>query len=143
MTSNNKVDARALPPPGRARPTLARPFAPPRTPIEEQVAAIWAEVLDLERVGMHDSFFELGGNSLLVTDIISRIVDTCRVALPIGTLLAAPTVAEMALAITQAHAGEVGQEQIAEMLTELERLLPREPRGDSPRRAGHTPIAGS
>lgn len=134
LTPNNKVDVRALPPPGRARPTLAHDFAPPRTPIEEKVAAIWAEVLDLDSVGIHDDFFDLGGDSLLVTQIISRIVGSFRAAIPLEALLAAPTVADMAFAITLAHTSEIGQEQITDMLSELQRLIAREPNGASPRR---------
>ena len=62
-TVTGKVDRRALPPPSPARPALDTAFAAPRTPIEEILVGIWAEVLGLDAVGIHDRFFELGGNS--------------------------------------------------------------------------------
>ena len=58
LTPNGKVDRRALPAPDRAQPELESTFVAPRTPVEEVLAGIWAEVLGLERVGVHDNFFD-------------------------------------------------------------------------------------
>lgn len=66
---NGKIDRRALPQPDQV---AAREWTAPRTPTESQLAAVWAEVLGLERVGVHDNFFELGGDSILSLQVISR-----------------------------------------------------------------------
>jgi non-ribosomal peptide synthase protein (TIGR01720 family) len=72
LTANGKLDTRALPAPDESRPELERGYVAPRTPAEEQLAAIWAELLHLEQVGIHDNFFELGGDSLLLMHAVSR-----------------------------------------------------------------------
>jgi acyl-coenzyme A synthetase/AMP-(fatty) acid ligase len=64
LTPNGKVDRRALPEPDWARPTLATTFLAPSRPLEQAIAAIWREVLNVERVGLYDNFFDLGGHSL-------------------------------------------------------------------------------
>jgi amino acid adenylation domain-containing protein/non-ribosomal peptide synthase protein (TIGR01720 family) len=69
---SGKIDRRALPAPEGERPELEAFFVAPRTRIEETLAEIWAEVLGLERVGVHDSFFELGGDSILSVQLVAR-----------------------------------------------------------------------
>ena len=72
LTSNGKVDRKALPAPDGTRPRLYAEYVAPRTPVEEAVTGIWAEVLGVDRVGIHDNFFELGGDSILSIQVISR-----------------------------------------------------------------------
>ena len=98
LTPTGKVDRRALPSP-ELRPELELTFVPPRTPIEQILASIWACVLGIEQVGVHDNFFELGGHSLLATQVISRVRDTMSVELPLRSLFEAPTIAEFALRV--------------------------------------------
>jgi len=71
----------------------------PRTPIEELVASVLAELLGRDRIGIHDDFFDLGGHSLLATQATSRIREACRIELPIRTFFMAPTVAGLAAEI--------------------------------------------
>jgi amino acid adenylation domain-containing protein/non-ribosomal peptide synthase protein (TIGR01720 family) len=71
LTANGKLDRRALPAP-EGRPTLDGAYVPPRTPVEETLARIWADVLGVERVGVHDNFFDLGGDSILSLRVVSR-----------------------------------------------------------------------
>ena len=73
LSPNGKVDRKHLPAPDYVRPELSRAYRGARTPAEEVMAGIWAEVLKLDQVGIEDDFFELGGHSLLATQVVSRI----------------------------------------------------------------------
>ena len=103
LLSNGKIDQRALPAPDRTRPELDKIFVAPRTPTEELLAEIWAQVLDLERVGIHDNFFDLGGHSLLATQAVSRMRDAFQVDIPLRRLFEVPTVAGLAESIEAAR----------------------------------------
>ncbi|MEW9701478.1 amino acid adenylation domain-containing protein [Paenibacillus sp. SI8] len=72
LTPNGKIDRRALPEPDRNRIAVDKPFSAPRTPVEETLAQIWAEVLNLEQIGVHDNFFESGGDSILAIRLIAK-----------------------------------------------------------------------
>jgi amino acid adenylation domain-containing protein len=98
LTPNGKIDRRALPEPNSE---LRDKYVAPRTPIEEILALIWQEVLKVELVGRHDNFFELGGHSLLGTQFISRVRSRLKVEIPLRSLFAAPTIAELAALIQQ------------------------------------------
>ncbi|WP_457652925.1 amino acid adenylation domain-containing protein [Rhodocaloribacter sp.] len=108
QTPNGKTDRRALPAPGRARPDLGAPYAPPRSPAEAALAEIWAETLGLDRVGIHDRFLDLGGDSLRAIEILSRVLNAFHVELPLRSLFDAPTVAEMAAMLGRRRAPEDG-----------------------------------
>jgi amino acid adenylation domain-containing protein/non-ribosomal peptide synthase protein (TIGR01720 family) len=71
-TPSGKVDRLALPAPDELGGNGRRSYAPPRAPVEEKLVAIWAEILGVERVGVHDSFFELGGDSILSIQVVAR-----------------------------------------------------------------------
>ncbi|HEX6371569.1 MAG TPA: amino acid adenylation domain-containing protein [Longimicrobium sp.] len=94
LTPNGKIDKKALPAPEFAG--AAEAYVSPRTPTEEVVAGIWAEVLRVERVGSRDSFFALGGHSLMATRVVSRVRQLFGVELPLRALFEGPTVAELA-----------------------------------------------
>lgn len=119
LTISQKVDRRALPDPGRERPPLAEPYVAPRTPIESTLAQIWAAVLGLEEVGIHDNFLDLGGNSLLASQVVTRAIDTLRVDVSLAAIFAAPTVEAMALAVTEAMVAEASDETIGRLLAEI------------------------
>ncbi|MCC3587269.1 non-ribosomal peptide synthetase [Microcoleus sp. PH2017_30_WIL_O_A] len=96
LTPNGKIDRQKLLAPAIKIPELGQDYVAPQTPVEDVVAGIWAEVLGLERVGIRDNFLELGGHSLVVTQIATRIRDTFQVELPLRTLFESATVADLA-----------------------------------------------
>ena len=99
LTANGKVDRRRLPEPDGVRPELAQEYVAPTTAVEKSLAEIWAEVLELERVGVNDNFFDLGGHSLLVTQVISRLRETLQIELKLNEFFEAPTVSGLAQVI--------------------------------------------
>jgi amino acid adenylation domain-containing protein len=94
-TPNKKIDRKALSLPANDRNEQRTSFDPPRSEIEEAVAAIWAEALGLNEVGRNENFFELGGNSLSACGVVLSIQHTCNVDLPLQTIFRAPTVAAL------------------------------------------------
>jgi acyl carrier protein len=92
---------------GEGQAVAAADFVAPRTPGEEVLAEIWAQVLGLERVGVHDSFFGLGGDSMLATQLVSRVREVMQVELSLSGFFETPTVANMALAIEEILIDEV------------------------------------
>jgi thioesterase domain-containing protein/acyl carrier protein len=95
MTVHGKIDRRALPAPDPARPELGTGYEAPQSALEEQLAEIWAEVLGLERVGIHDNFFELGGHSLLAMRLLAAVERAFPVRLPLVTVFRHPTIAQL------------------------------------------------
>jgi amino acid adenylation domain-containing protein len=122
LTSTGKVDRRALPEPGSTRPEINTPYVPPRTALEQELAAIWAEVLSLDRVGALDSFFDLGGHSLAATRIVSQVIKRFRLELPLQSLFQSPTIAEMAAVITEHQARKIAEPELERILAELESI---------------------
>jgi amino acid adenylation domain-containing protein len=95
LTPNGKVDRNALPAPNESRPELEHHYVAPRNSLELQLAAIWQEVLGVERVGVHDNFFELGGHSLMGVRLFARIEDRLGMRLPLAILFRTSTIDEL------------------------------------------------
>ncbi|WP_328718081.1 amino acid adenylation domain-containing protein [Streptomyces sp. NBC_00247] len=96
LTANGKVDRAALPVPDGRRPDLGTSYTAPRNAVERHITAVWADLLNVERVGVHDNFFQLGGHSLLATQVVSRLRKALRVDVPVRTVFDRPTPAELA-----------------------------------------------
>jgi amino acid adenylation domain-containing protein len=122
LGANGKVIRRALPAPDGVRPTLDNEFVAPRTPMEEALAGIWAEVLGLDRVGVYDDFLELGGHSLLATQIVSRVTGVLDVDVSLPSLFQSANVAAMAVVVAQAQAEQAEREDVERILSELEAM---------------------
>ncbi|HEY1235680.1 MAG TPA: amino acid adenylation domain-containing protein, partial [Candidatus Binatia bacterium] len=121
LTTNGKLDRARLPTPEFAH---RGEHVAPRTPVEERLARIWADLLRLDRVGADDNFFDLGGHSLLATQVVSRIAEAFRIALPCRALFERPTVAELSSHIEEIRAGEdadavlkLSQDQAVEIIS--------------------------
>ncbi len=95
LTPNGKVDRRALRVFDPIQPQLTGGYVVPQTAVEQVLVKIWAEVLGVKRVGIHDNFFTLGGHSLLATQLVSRVRDAFKVELPLRSVFEAPTIAEL------------------------------------------------
>ncbi len=96
LNHNGKVDRQALPQPQIDRLELAATYIAPRNAIEQQIADLWAQVLNLPQVGIYDNFFELGGYSLLGIQVVSRLRQTLQVEILMSNLFQLPTVAALA-----------------------------------------------
>ena len=106
LTPNGKLDRRALPLPEPARPALGGDLVAPRSPSEEVIAEICAEVLGLEQIGINDNFFDLGCHSLLATKIVLRMREAFEVELPLVRLFEHPTVAGLAESLQTEDQGD-------------------------------------
>ncbi len=125
LTNTGKVDRQGLPTPGQGRPALAVPFAPPITPIERALADLWTDVLALDAVGIHDPFLDLGGDSLLASQIVARACRLFDVEVAQRDLFQTPTVADMAALIEQRRVTAMDG-QVRRLLEEVERLTDTE-----------------
>jgi amino acid adenylation domain-containing protein len=119
LIPNGKVDRRALPAPGQTRQESARPYCAPRTPLEEVLAGLWAEVLGLARVGTYDNFFEQGGHSLLATRLLNQLRERVQIEVPLRSIFERPTLAGWAESVAEACGGREAAEEIARTVIEL------------------------
>ena len=139
LTPNGKINRRLLPAPDRSRPELETPMAAARNEVEKQLAQIWAEVLALDEVGIRDNFFDLGGDSLSASRIVSAVLQHFQLEIPLKALFQSPTVAEMASVITEHQDKRLNDKDLENLLSELEsisdeeavRLVSESRRGDS------------
>jgi amino acid adenylation domain-containing protein len=118
LMPNGKLDKAALPAPETAALGSGTDYVAPRTPTEETLAGIWADVLGLDRVGVHEDFFMLGGHSLLATQVIARVLGACDAQLPLHSLFTTPTVAGLAEVVDAMRPAD--DADLAELLAELE-----------------------
>ncbi|MEU9994304.1 amino acid adenylation domain-containing protein [Streptomyces sp. NPDC050848] len=106
LTLNGKVDRRALPAPEAVRPDLGGGFEAAGTPVEKALSEIWAEVLSVDRVGLDDDFFDLGGHSMLATQVVARTKEQFGVAATLRLFFDRPTVRELAEAVDELIAAQ-------------------------------------
>jgi amino acid adenylation domain-containing protein len=126
LMPNGKIDRRALPKPDESRAGLREEYVAPRTAVEEVLAGIWAEVLGLEKVGVHDNFFELGGHSLLATRAMARMNETLHIEIPLRRLFETPTAAGIAAALLQDPSARNKVEKRAQLLLRIAELSTEE-----------------
>ncbi|AKT41198.1 hybrid non-ribosomal peptide synthetase/type I polyketide synthase [Chondromyces crocatus] len=103
LNASGKIDRRALPAPALGRRVSEASYAPPSTALERQVATIWQEVLELDRVGLHDNFFDLGGHSLRMVQVRSRLQEVLPKPVSIVELFQYPTIAALLAYLDERH----------------------------------------
>jgi hypothetical protein len=104
LTTNGKVDRQALPEPSQQHALRPHDDVAPRTDLERALTAMWCQLLNVERIGINDEFFELGGYSLLAMRAVSRMRDLFGVDVPLEVMFAKPTIAAVANALIEAKA---------------------------------------
>jgi hypothetical protein len=117
LTPNGKLDRRALS--VASRRVAEDGYVGPRNPLEEVLTGIWAEILNLERVGVHDNFFAIGGQSLLAVRLIAQMREIFPGEFLLRTLFSAPTVAELAAALLHDPDRRAQVERTAELMLEI------------------------
>jgi amino acid adenylation domain-containing protein len=125
MNANGKIDRRALPSPPTTRPELEVPFVAPRGAIEETLAALWSDLLNVETVGVHDSFFEFGGDSLLALRFTAQVRDAFDVEVSLPEFYGGATVAQVARLVEASLIGRVRAGRDSDGDRERPPMLPR------------------
>lgn len=109
-------------PSDRHRPNLRSAYVAPSNEIEQTIANTWESILGIEAIGIHDDFFELGGNSLMAIQIISRLREIYCVDLPVNVFFETPTIHNAARAILEVQISDTNDEMLAQMLAEVAQL---------------------
>ncbi|MDP6151442.1 MAG: amino acid adenylation domain-containing protein [Gammaproteobacteria bacterium] len=123
LTPNGKVDRKQLPAPEWS---ADQEYVAPRNGVEEELAVIWADILSVEQVGIHDDFFALGGHSLIAMKLVSRVLESMRVELPLDRVFESPTIAGLANSVSESR--DKGEE--VPEITRIERSSRRTQRRD-------------
>src|SRR6185295_7938041 len=122
LLPSGKIDRRALPAPELADAPSRAAYEAPQGAVEELIAAIWGEVLGIERVGVRDSFFDLGGHSLLATQVAARLGEALGIEVALQLLFERPTVAGLASALGEESGDAQGLAEAAALALSLANL---------------------
>jgi len=125
-TPIGKINRRELPEPDQLRPDVFTQFVAPRTPTEEKLSKIVMDTLKIDKVGVHDNFFDLGGHSMLATQVVSRIRNVFHVDISLRSLFEKPTIEGIAQSIAEIQIQEQDDEELDQLLSELEGLSDEE-----------------
>jgi amino acid adenylation domain-containing protein len=126
FTEIGKINRQALPIPSLTRKSLDNPYVAPSNFMEEKLTEIWQDVLKIEEIGINDNFLELGGNSLLATQIINRIINQLGVQVSLGDFLNTPTIAKMAQVISLILSESTPEDELTSIIDDLKNLSPEE-----------------
>ena len=125
LTANGKIDRRALPRTSGRAPA-DEPSAEPSTPIEEMIAAAWREALQVDRLGVHDNFFDVGGHSLLAAKVVSLVRNQMNVDLTIVDLFQAPTISGLAELLAPRLAEKSARDEFDNLMREIAEMTEAE-----------------
>ena len=122
LTPNGKVNRLALPAPDNYRPEQESVFLAPQTPIEQEIAEMWTAVLSLKKVGIKDNFFDLGGHSLMATQLISRVKKNFGIDLSLPEFFKSPTIKDLAEIVETQILIKSNDAKFDELLNQMENL---------------------
>ena len=122
LTPNGKLDRRALPALDTTHLQQVERYVQPRDPTERTLAKIWSDLLKLEKVGVHDDFFALGGHSLIATRLVSQLRKEFGLELPLRAIFENTTIESLALQVAERQAASITSEDVEQLLKELESL---------------------
>ena len=125
LTPNGKIDRRALPVPDDARPDLKQAYVEPTSGLERMIHSIWREVLQIERVGTNDNFFDLGGHSLRLVVVHSKLVETLKRELSMVELFQYPTIRSLASHLANGDSGPQSTREVQERAQKHKETLRR------------------
>lgn len=125
LTNNGKVNRAALPVPKATDISGAALYAEPQNELEEAIAAVWRKVLRLEKVGIHDNFFDLGGQSLLMVQMHRGVRESLKREIPLVEMFRFPTINSLAEYLVQRERVETGVEKIDDRVRRREEALER------------------
>lgn len=125
LTNNGKVNRAALPAPQATDVSGAALYAEPQNELEEAIAAVWRKVLRLEKVGVYDNFFDLGGQSLLMVQMHRGVRESLKREIPLVEMFRFPTINSLAKHLRQRERVETGNEKIADRVRRREEALER------------------
>jgi acyl carrier protein len=136
LNANGKVDRRLLPAPEGLRPEMETNYLAPQTPMERTIAAAWQEMLHMERIGIHDNFFDLGGHSLLMVQVQDKLREVLNRDLTIVDMFKYPTISSLAKYLSQkqgdlslSRQSDERIEKLRDGKNRLKRVRERTPRG--------------
>jgi acyl carrier protein len=126
LTPNKKLDRAALPEPDQARPILEGSFVAARTYVEQQLARIWTEVLNVKAIGVNDNFFDLGGHSLSAVQVAFRVRQLFGIDFPLRMLFQAPRLADLAGKVEGMLVEQADTTQLGKLIEEIEQMSAEE-----------------
>ncbi|NEO73603.1 amino acid adenylation domain-containing protein, partial [Moorena sp. SIO3H5] len=119
LTPNGKVDRNALPVPDNVS-SVSTEYVAPETETQKVLAEIWADVLGIEKVGINDNFFDLGGHSLMATQVVSRVRQALSLELSVSKLFENPTIAQLAEILVEQQLDKIDSNLLEQMLAEVD-----------------------
>jgi len=122
LTPHGKVDRRALPSPIAGNVATAAEYIAPRTPTERELAAIWQELLEVERVGITENFFEIGGHSLSAMRVVARMQSIHDLDIPVSCLFLHPTIESLAAEVDVMRVSAHSDEDLLRILDEIDAM---------------------
>ena len=122
LTPHGKVDRRALPSPIAGNIATAAEYIAPRTPTERELAAIWQELLEVERVGITENFFEIGGHSLSAMRVVARMQSIHDLDIPVSCLFLHPTIESLAAEVDVMRVSAHSDEDLLRILDEIDAM---------------------